>query len=71
MDKKEPVTVTVTGPGQLGWGIRIWVKVKLWWSHLVKSRREIGPTIQSDLRMIDKCDVDSPMAAASRDRNKK
>lgn len=67
-EKEDPVTVKVTRLKKLGWGIRIFVHGKLWWNRLVGRREDIGPTIKDDLRMIDKCGVDSPMADASRHR---
>lgn len=68
MNSNDPVLVKVTRLKGLGWGIRIFVRKKLWSDRTVKSRDEIGTSIASDLRMIDKCGVDSPMASASRDR---
>jgi hypothetical protein len=67
----DPVTVKVTRLKLLGYGIRVWLRGKLWWSRIVKQRTEIGPTIASDLRMLDKCGAGSPMADASRHRQHK
>ena len=73
----DPVRVKVTNMGKLGWGVRIFVthpatgEEKLWMEGLpriAKTREEIGPLIQSDLRMINKCGIESPMAEASRHR---
>ena len=68
-DNREIVTVKVTHLKKLGYGIRIWVEERLWSERVVKTRRDIGPSIAADLRMIDKCGIDSPMAFASRYRS--
>lgn len=65
----ELVRVKTTHLKGLGYGIRIWVKDHLWSDRIVKSRAEVGPSIYSDLRMINKCGVSSPMASASRARH--
>ena len=64
----EPVKVKVTKLKGLGWGIRVYIRDKLWSESLVETRDQISKQIGSELRMIDKCGVDSLMASASRDR---
>ena len=66
--QSDKVTVSVTRLKKVGWGIKIYVSGKEWSNRFVKSRKDIHPSIADDLRMIDKCGVDSPMASASRDR---
>lgn len=74
---EEPLRVKVTNMGHLGWGVRIWCVAKVvegqpisyWTDKIVKTRKEIGPLIQEELRMWDKCAGPySPMADASRHR---
>jgi hypothetical protein len=65
---KDPVEVKVTRIKGVGWGILITIYGKEWSKRAVKTRKEIHPSIEDDLRLIDKCCNPSPMASASRDR---
>lgn len=64
----EPVVVKVTRLKAVGYGIIITILGREWCRRTIESRQEVGQAIKSDLRMIDKCGVDSPMAEASRQR---
>jgi hypothetical protein len=68
MKTVEPVVVKVTRLKAVGYGIIITILGREWCRRTVESRQEVGPAIKSDLRMIDKCGVRSPMADASRHR---
>lgn len=68
---EEPAEVKVTRLKKIVYGIRIWLFGKLWSERVVKARDEVSRSIASDLRMIDKCGNPSPMAGASRDRQKR
>ncbi len=65
---KEPVEVKVTRLKAVGYGIIVTIKGHEWSRGTVKRRQDVGPWIADDLRIINKCGVDSPMADASRHR---